>query len=126
MMKQMHARLAWSTGVLLAAAAAAGCAREASQQAVEKKSAVADLALRNGAIYPVDGARSWAETIAIDEGRIVYVGNDAGAKDYVGPQTQVVDLKGRMVLPGMQDVHVHRSEERRVGKERRKGGRGEA
>ena len=107
MMKQMHARLAWSTGILLAAATAAGCAREASQQAVEQKSAVADLALRNGAIYTVDGARSWAETIAIDDGRVVYVGNDAGAKDYVGPQTQVVDLKGRMVLPGMQDVHVH-------------------
>ncbi len=107
MMKQMHARLAGSTGMLLAAAVAAGCAREASQQAVEQKSAVADLALRNGAIYTVDGARSWAETIAIDDGRIVYVGNDAGAKDYVGPQTQVVDLKGRMVLPGMQDAHVH-------------------
>ena len=107
MTKRMHARLAWSTGVLLAAAAAAGCAREASQQAVEKKSAVADLALRNGAIYTMDGARSWAETIAIDDGRIVYVGHDAGAKDYVGPQTQVVDLKGRMVVPGLQDVHIH-------------------
>jgi predicted amidohydrolase YtcJ len=107
MMKQMHARLAWPTGILLAAAAAAGCAREASQQAVQPKSAVADLALRNGAIYTLDGARSWAETIAIDDGRIVYVGTDAGAKDYVGPQTQVVDLKGRMVLPGMQDAHVH-------------------
>jgi len=97
----------YTVGILLSAAVAAGCAREASQQAVEKKSAVADLALRNGAIYTVDGARSWAETIAIDGGRIVYVGNDAGAKDYVGPQTQVVDLKGRMVLPGMQDAHVH-------------------
>src|SRR5688500_3517677 len=60
MMKQMHARLAWSTGMLLAAAAAAGCAREASQQAVEQKSAVADLALRNGAIYTVAGARGRA------------------------------------------------------------------
>src|SRR5688572_27961097 len=107
MMKQMHARLAWPTGILLAAAAAAGCAREASQQAVQPKSAVADLALRNGAIYTLDGARSWAETIAIDDGRIVYVGTDAGAKDYVGPQTQVVDLKGSMVMPGMQDAHVH-------------------
>jgi predicted amidohydrolase YtcJ len=97
----------YMVGILLSAAVAAGCAREASQQAVDKKSAVADLALRNGAIYTVDGARSWAETIAIDDGRIVYVGNDAGAKDYVGPQTQVVDLKGRMVLPGMQDAHVH-------------------
>ena len=107
MMKHKNARLAWSIGMLLATAAVAGCAREASEPVDAKKSAVADLALRNGAIYTVDGARSWAETVAIDDGRIVYVGNDAGAKDYIGPQTEVVDLEGRMVLPGMQDVHIH-------------------
>jgi len=107
MMMYTNARLAGSIGMLLAAAAVAGCAREASDPVDAKKSAVADLALRNGAIYTVDGARSWAETIAIDDGRIVYVGNDAGAKDYIGPQTEVVDLEGRMVLPGMQDVHIH-------------------
>src|SRR5688500_1509345 len=107
MTKHTNARLAWSIGTLVATAAVAGCAREASEPVGAKKSAVADLALRNGAIYTVDGARSWAETVAIDDGRIVYVGNDAGAKDYIGPQTEVVDLEGRMVLPGMQDVHVH-------------------
>jgi predicted amidohydrolase YtcJ len=107
MMKYTNARLAWSIGMLLATAAVAGCAREASEPVDAKKSAVADLALRNGAIYTVDGARSWAETVAIDNGRIVYVGNDGGAKDYIGPQTEVVDLEGRMVLPGMQDVHIH-------------------
>jgi predicted amidohydrolase YtcJ len=107
MTKHTDARLAWSIGMLLAAAAVAGCAREASDPVDARKSAVADLALRNGAIYTVDGARSWAETIAIDGGRIVYVGNDSGAKDYIGPQTEVVDLEGRMVVPGMQDVHIH-------------------
>ena len=91
----------------LLAAAAAGCAKQPAEKLDEKRSTVADLALRNGAIYTMDGARSWAETIAIDDGRLVYVGNDAGAKAYIGPQTQVVDLEGRMVLPGMQDVHVH-------------------
>jgi predicted amidohydrolase YtcJ len=96
-----------SIAVLLAAAALAGCAREPSERVDEKRSAVADLALRNGAIYTVDGARSWAETIAIDDGRIVYIGNDAGAKDYIGPQTKVVDLGGRMVVPGFQDAHIH-------------------
>ena len=60
MMKHMNARLAWSIGMLLAAAAVAGCARETSETVDEKKSAVADLALRNGAIYTVNGARSWA------------------------------------------------------------------
>jgi predicted amidohydrolase YtcJ len=103
----MHTNLGRTIAFLLAAAALAGCAREASEKVDEKRSTVADLALRNGAIYTMDGARSWAETIAIDDGRIVYVGNDAGAKDYIGPQTQVVELEGRMVLPGMQDVHVH-------------------
>ncbi len=107
MMKHTNARLAWSIGMLLAAAAVAGCARKASDPVDARKSTVADLALRNGAIYTVDGARSWAETIAVDDGRIVYVGNDAGAKDYIGPQTEVIDLEGRMVLPGMQDVHIH-------------------
>ena len=91
----------------LLAAAAAGCAKQPAEKLDEKRSTVADLALRNGAIYTMDGARSRAETIAIDDGRLVYVGNDAGAKAYIGPQTQVVDLEGRMVLPGMQDVHVH-------------------
>jgi predicted amidohydrolase YtcJ len=100
-------RLPLSIAVLLAAAALAGCAREASEKFDEQRSTVADLALRNGAIYTVDGARSWAETIAVDDGRIVYVGNDAGAKDYIGPQTKVVDLAGRMVVPGFQDAHIH-------------------
>jgi predicted amidohydrolase YtcJ len=103
----MHTRLSCKIALTLALAAAAGCSRQAPDLANGRKSAVADLALRNGAIYTMDGARSWAETIAIDEGRIVYVGTDAGATDYIGPQTQVVDLAGRMVLPGMQDVHIH-------------------
>lgn len=95
------------TCMLIIAIALAGCAQQATEKLDEKKSAVADLALTNGAIYTVNGERAWAQAIAIDDGRIVYVGTDVGAKDYIGPQTQVIDLKGRMVLPGMQDVHIH-------------------
>ncbi len=107
MMNHSNLRLRCSIGILLAAALLAGCPREASEQVDEKKSTVADLALKGGAIYTMDGARSWARTIAIDNGRIVYVGADAGARDYIGPQTKVVDLKGRMVVPGFQDAHIH-------------------
>lgn len=67
----------------------------------------ADLVLRNGRIYTVDAARSWAESIAIRDGRIIYVGLDRNAGTLVGPKTRVVDLRGRMVLPGIHDAHIH-------------------
>jgi len=67
----------------------------------------ADLVLQNGAIYTVDENHSWAQSIAIKEGRIVYVGSDAGAKEFIGTNTKAVDLQNKMVMPGMQDVHIH-------------------
>jgi hypothetical protein len=67
----------------------------------------ADLVLRNGAVYTVDAARSWAQAVAIKDGRLVYVGSDAGLERYVSPRTKVVDLGGRLVLPGFVDAHVH-------------------
>jgi len=63
--------------------------------------------LRNGAVYTVDAARSWASALAIRNGRIIYVGTDSLPAALVGPSTQVVDLAGQMVLPGFQDSHVH-------------------
>ena len=69
--------------------------------------ASADLVFRNGAVYTVDAARSWASAVAIRRGRIVYVGTDSLPSGLVGPRTEVVDLRGRMLLPGFQDAHVH-------------------
>jgi len=69
--------------------------------------APADLVLRNGAVYTVDAARSWARTVAIREGRIVHVGGDSMPPGLIGPKTEVVDLAGGMLLPGFQDGHVH-------------------
>ena len=67
----------------------------------------ADLVLTGGAVYTVDGARSWAEAVAVTNGRIVYVGTAAGARPWTGARTKVVDLTGRMLLPGFHDSHVH-------------------
>jgi predicted amidohydrolase YtcJ len=67
----------------------------------------ADLVLLQGAIYTSDANRSWAQAVAIRGDKIVYVGNNQGAKTYAGPNTRVVNLQGRMVLPGIQDVHIH-------------------
>ena len=69
----------------------------------------ADLILTGGAVYTVDAARSWAQAVAICAGRIAAVGGDAAMRPFVGPRTEVIDLRGRMVLPGFQDAHVHAS-----------------
>jgi predicted amidohydrolase YtcJ len=67
----------------------------------------ADLLLRGGAVYTVDAARSWASAVAVRQGRIVYVGGDSVPPGLIGPRTAVMDLAGKMVLPGFQDGHVH-------------------
>jgi predicted amidohydrolase YtcJ len=69
----------------------------------------ADLVLTGGAVYTVDAARSWAQAVAVKDGRIAAVGTDAGMRPHVGPRTEVIALRGRMVLPGFQDSHVHAS-----------------
>ena len=67
----------------------------------------ADLAFVNGAVYTVDAARSRAQAIAVSDGRISMVGSDDEIRDAVGSETEVVDLAGRMLLPGFQDAHCH-------------------
>src|SRR5438132_6944723 len=68
---------------------------------------VTDLAFVNGAVYTVDAVRRWAQAVAVSDGRISAVGTDAGIKDSVGPSTEVIDLAGRMLVPGFQDAHIH-------------------
>ncbi len=69
----------------------------------------ADLVLRHGAIYPDAGDTSTVESLAIRNGRIVYAGTDRGARSFIGGRTEVLELSGRMVLPGFHDTHVHPS-----------------
>ena len=67
----------------------------------------APLVLRNGQIYTVDAARTWAEAIVVENGKIIFVGANKEANRFIGAATQVVDLRGRFVLPGFHDSHVH-------------------
>ncbi len=67
----------------------------------------AEVVLTGGAVYTVDAARSWAQSVGIRAGKIVFVGTDAGVKPLIGPTTRVVHLDGRMLLPGFQDAHIH-------------------
>ena len=69
--------------------------------------APADTVYRNGAIYTVDARDSVQQALAVRDGRIVYVGDDAGAQAHTGGQTRVIDLHGRMLMPGLVDGHMH-------------------
>ncbi|HZG17794.1 MAG TPA: amidohydrolase [Candidatus Bathyarchaeia archaeon] len=95
--------------VALVAALLAPASVYAQTADVPKKAEAADLILQNGAIYTVDKNRSWAETIAVKGDTIIYVGSQDGVKSYKGPNTKVVDLHGKMVLPGFVDSHTHAS-----------------
>jgi predicted amidohydrolase YtcJ len=67
----------------------------------------ADLVLRHGVVYPLARDSGAARAIAVRDGRVVYVGDDRGARGFIGHRTTVIDLKGRMVLPAFRDTHVH-------------------
>jgi predicted amidohydrolase YtcJ len=69
--------------------------------------AAANMVLQHGFVYTVDAVRSSVQAIAVRDGQIVYLGTDEGAKRFIGPQTKVIDLAGRMVMPGLVDGHVH-------------------
>ncbi len=74
-------------------------------EASEVEPRAADLVFHNGPVYRSDAARSWASVVAVEKGRIVYVGQQA--RGWIGPDTQVVDLEGKFLLPGFHDCHVH-------------------
>lgn len=67
----------------------------------------ADLILFNGQFHTVDREKPLASAVAISDGRFVAVGNDAEAMALRGSSTQVIDLKGRCVIPGLNDSHLH-------------------
>jgi hypothetical protein len=72
-----------------------------------REAEAADLIIRNGRLYTVDRARPWVSAIAVKAGRIISVGADAEVKALIGPNTWVVDLGGKMAMPGIVDVHTH-------------------
>ena len=67
----------------------------------------ADLILHHGKVVTVDERFSIHEAIAVEAGRIVQVGRDNEVLKRRGPRTEVLDLQGRVVLPGLMDSHAH-------------------
>jgi len=67
----------------------------------------ADSVFVGGAVYTADESRSWAEAVAISGGEIVFVGSGEAAESFIGTNTDVVDLDGKMLMPGFHDGHSH-------------------
>jgi predicted amidohydrolase YtcJ len=67
----------------------------------------ADLLLHNGYVYTSDAQHSVARAVAVKDGLILAVGSDAELQSLQGPETDVIDLQGRMLLPGLHDAHIH-------------------
>lgn len=69
--------------------------------------APATLVFTGGEVYTVNARQPRASAVALRRDTIVYVGDSGGARAFVGPATRVIDLHGRMVLPGFTDSHLH-------------------
>lgn len=67
----------------------------------------ADLVLRGGTVATVDADNTMAEAVAIDDGWIVAVGGDADVDSYIGAETEVIELDGRLAIPGFIEGHGH-------------------
>jgi predicted amidohydrolase YtcJ len=93
-------------GVVLTAAAPAAAVTSTTAPA-ESPNTPADTIYINGSVYTVDPHDSIREALAIRNGRIAYVGSTAAAKAMSGPATHVIDLHGRMLMPGLVDGHMH-------------------
>ena len=67
----------------------------------------ADLVLRSGTVVTMDPRRPRAEAVAIRGDTLVAVGTDAEVDSAVGPSTEVIELAGRLVVPGFIEGHGH-------------------
>ncbi len=67
----------------------------------------ADLVIINANVHTMDSKLPTARSIAVIGRKISVVGSDADTKDLIGPKTRVIDAKGKLVVPGFNDAHVH-------------------
>lgn len=105
-MNQRFVRLSVLVVLVLAAAMLVATAASAAKKPAAK---YADTVFRNGYVYTVDSSpgKSLAQAVAVKNGKISFVGSNAGVKPFIGPKTRVVDLGGKMMMPGLQDGHFH-------------------
>ncbi len=99
------ARTALSALLALITLGIAACDQDSKTHADQPLSA--DLIFVNGYVYTVDAERSVADAVAIRDGQIIFVGAAEEVRHLAGTETRVEDLGGRMLMPGLHDVHMH-------------------
>ena len=72
-----------------------------------KKAEPADLVFTNGIVYTVDEANPTAEAVAVKDGLILAIGTTAAISEHIGDQTEVIDLQGKTMTPGLIESHAH-------------------
>jgi hypothetical protein len=73
----------------------------------QQQASEADTVYKNGFVYTVDSVRSRSQAFAVRDGKFLKVGTNEDMKAVTGKNTRVVDLKGKMVMPGLVDTHIH-------------------
>jgi predicted amidohydrolase YtcJ len=69
--------------------------------------AAPDLVVVNAKVFTADPARPYAEAVAVENGTFTTVGSSADIRRLAGPATRVVDAGGRLLIPGLNDTHIH-------------------
>ncbi len=82
----------------------AGCS---SSGAAPSKDGLATVAFTNGSVYTMATSQPWAEAVAINGTKIIAVGSTSSIQQQIGSKTQVIDLKGQMLMPGFVEGHTH-------------------
>jgi predicted amidohydrolase YtcJ len=83
------------------------CLSFAMAASAQRKTQPADTIVLHGKIYTLNPKQAWAEALAIRGERIVAVGSDTDITNLQSKDTKVIDAKGRLVLPGFTDCHIH-------------------
>ncbi len=73
----------------------------------DSESPAAYWVLTNGKFFTVDDQQPWGQALVLSGDRIVYVGDEAGAAEYVSDAARITNLGGRLVIPGLVDSHTH-------------------
>lgn len=89
------------------ASAASSDTNNTAQQVSDISVDSADSIYHHGKVYTVDANNSWAEAVAVTDGKIIAVGSNDEVLKLAGASSKMIDLGGRMMMPGIHDTHIH-------------------